>query len=85
MIFNDWLNTIIDENELNREHVFEIDHEGTIHSLKFDVVVKSIIALPAEYQLKIKAKLVGIDSENGDLMYFLNYVAEGLVKYKVER
>ena len=82
MTFKDWLIKFIDENELNRGHIFEIEHGGAVRFMEFEVLVGSIIALPAEHQLKIKNRLVAIDSENGDVMYYLNYVAEGFVKYK---
>ena len=82
MMFKDWLKTFIDESDLDRDYVFEIENEGTVHTMAFEVLVGSIIALPAEYQLKIKDKLVGIDSENGDLLHYFNYVSEGFAKYK---
>lgn len=82
MTFKDWFNTFIDEKELNREHVFKIKHEGTLHLMEFENLVDSILALPAEYQKKIKDKIVKIDFINGDVLHYLKYVAEGLVKYK---
>ena len=82
MTIEKWLNEFIDENELDRKQVFEIERGGAVHTMEFEVLVGSIIALPAEYQLKIKDKLVGIDVHNGDILHYLNYVAEGFVKYK---
>lgn len=85
MKFKDWLNTFIDESDLERDHVFEIEHEGSVHSMKFDVVVNSIIALPTEHQKKIKDKLIAINSENSDLMHYLYWVAEGFVKFNTQQ
>ena len=85
MIFKDWLNTFIDESDLDRDHVFEIEHGGAVHTMEFEVLVGSIIALPAEYQKKIKGKIVSIDKHSGEVMHYLNHVAEGFVKYKVEK
>ena len=82
MMFKEWLNTFIDESDLDRSHVFEIDHDGKIHLMDFRGVVDSILSLPAEYQLKIKDKLVGINFHNGDILHYLNHVAEGFIKYK---
>lgn len=82
MTIEKWLNKFIDETDLDREHIFEINYEGTLHSMDFETVVNSIIALPAENQRKIKNTIVKIDSHNGNIMHYLNYVAEGLVKFK---
>ena len=77
-----WLNKFIDKNELDPKHVFEIEHEGTSHFMKFDAVVNSIIVLPEEYQQKIINELMAINSRNGDVLHYLNHVAEGIIKYK---
>lgn len=82
MTFKDWLNKFINDNELDREYVFRIEHGVSSSFMKFDVVINSIIALPAEHQQKIKNRLMAIESENGDILHYLNYVAEGFVKYK---
>ena len=82
MTFKNWLKKFIDETDLDREHVFEFDHEGTLHLMEFENLVDSILSLPEEHRKKIKDKLVGIDSENGDLMHYLNWVALGFIKYR---
>ena len=81
MAFKDWLNTFIDQNDLDRSYVFDIDHEDKNHLMSFEVLLESISSLPEKYQKKIKNKLVAIDSENGDLMHYLNWVALGFIKY----
>lgn len=83
MTFKDWLNTFIDEKELDREHTFEIKHEGTLHLMEFENLVDSILALPTEHQKKIKDTLIKIDFPNGDVMHYLNHVAVGFIKYKM--
>ena len=85
MTFKEWLITFIDESDLDRDHIFKIEHEGTSHSLKFDAVVNSIIALPAKYQQKIKNELMAINTQNGDVMHYLNYVAEGFIKFNTQQ
>ena len=82
MTFKQWLDTLIDEKELNRNHIFKIEYEGTIHLMKFQALIESIIALPEKHQNKIKDKLVAINVRNGDYMHYLNYVAEALIKNK---
>ena len=82
MTFKEWLNIFIDENELDRKHVFEIKHKDTLHFMDFENLVDSILSLPEEHRKKIKDKLVCIDSENVDLMHYLKYVTQGFIKYK---
>ena len=38
-----WLKTFIDKNDPDREHVFEINYEGTLHFMDFETVVNSIV------------------------------------------
>ena len=78
-----WLNEFIDESDLDLDHVFEIEHEGTLHLMDFEVVVDSILALPPKSQIKIKKKIVAIDSENGDIIHYLDWVALGFIKYEI--
>ena len=40
MTFKDWLNTFIDENELNGEYVFEFEHEGDLILMDFEILTK---------------------------------------------
>lgn len=76
------METFIDEKELNRNHIFKIEYEGTIHLIKFKALIESIITLPEKHQNKIKDKLVAINVRNGDYMHYLDYVAEALIKNK---
>ena len=82
MTFERWLDTFIDEKRLNRNHIFKIEFEGTIHLMKFKALIESIIALPEKHQNKIKDKLGAINVRNGDYIHYLNYVAEALIKNK---
>ena len=82
MTFDKRLNKFINEYEPDHNHVFEIEHGGAVYTMEFEVLVGSIIALPAENQKKIRDTIVKIDSHNGDVMHYLNYVAEGFIKYK---
>ena len=82
MTFERWLDALIDEKELNRNHIFKIEYEGTIHLMKFKVLIESIIALPEKHQNKIKDKLVAINFRNGDYIHYFSYVAEALIKNK---
>ena len=82
MTFEKWLDTFIDEKELDRNYVFEIKYEDTTHLMKFKALTESIIALPEKHRKKIKNKLIAINIRNGNFMDFLNYVAEALIKNK---
>lgn len=79
MNFNKWLDTLIEEKNLNTEHVFE--KEGTewgINYIPLSVVIENIKATSQEEKRQIKNILVAIDFKNGDVMHFFEHLAGAL-------
>ena len=54
MTFEKWLDTFIDEKELDRNYVFEIEYEDTTHLMKFKALTESIIALLEKHRKKLR-------------------------------
>jgi len=80
MKFATWIDTLISEKGLDREHRFEIETDGFwgSHSIPLGVVIDAAkTATPAE-QAQIKDIIVKIDFRNGDLMHFFAHLAKGL-------
>ena len=81
MNFNNWLDTFISEKGINRDHNLQAEGELTGWNLiPVEVVIEHLkITSPSE-QAEAKSILVKIDFHNGDVMHFLQYLAEGIAK-----
>jgi len=80
MSFSVWLDTFIKEKEVELE-VLRVKYEDTVHFVDLDVLIEFINQLDDESQGKIKDTLVRIDFLNGDVLHFLNHLAEGMVNH----
>lgn len=74
--FEKWLDTFIDEKELDLKHEFEIPNHFGLNLL---VLTEHIKATSKKEQKAIQKKIVQIDFYNGDVMHFFNHLAKGLV------
>ena len=72
-----YLNNLLDEKGLENA---TIQIEGVINDIEVSDVVNFICSLDSITQNSIKRKLVEIDFQNGDVMHFFKYIAEGMVK-----
>ena len=78
MTFTKWLDTLIEEKELDTESTFDIEGPSGLNVIPLGVVVEHIkIATPQE-QHKIKAVQVKIDFLNGDVMDFFAHLAQAI-------
>ena len=79
--FDKWLDTLIEEKELDKEHLFEWDtDDGTFHIMGLDFVLNHLKGLKPEFQMNVKNKIVQIDFYNGDLLHFFKYIARGIAE-----
>ena len=79
--FNEWLDTFIEEKELDLEHTFE--KEGPVwgwNLIPLGVVVEHIKATSPAEQAQIKKIIVKIDFQNGDVMHFFDYLASAIAQ-----
>lgn len=76
MKFDKWLDTFIDEKELDTDTLFEIEADDGLHMVDFDLLITWIkTELSSSDQNKVKDQLVRIDFANGDVMDFFEYIA----------
>ena len=73
-----WLNTFVDEKELNRDFIFEMEGASGTNFIPLQVVIEHIEIAPKIEQLKIKKVLVILDFKNADVMDFFKHLAGAL-------
>lgn len=77
MTFDKWLETFIEEKEIDIFRTFSIEDDyGLSHTMPVGVVVEYFQGLPKEEQAQIKSTIVAIDFRNGDVYHFFEYVAK---------
>ncbi len=79
--FTTWLDTFVDEKELDREHTFTV--EGPVwgeNIIPLQCVIDVAGQASSAEQAKIKDILVRIDFANGDAMHFFNHLAQSLAR-----
>ena len=79
-MFNEWLNTFIEEKELDTETTFEVKGPSGPNLIPLGCVVEAIKQAPASEQRGIKAAIVRIDFFNGDVLNYFNHLARAIAK-----
>lgn len=79
MNFNKWLDTFLEEKQLAPQ-TWDIEHNGTLHMVESEHIIKVIKVASKEEQAKIKNIIVAIDFKNGDVNHFLEHLANGYIK-----
>jgi len=75
MTFTKWLDTFVDEKELNTDFTFEVEGDFGLNYIPAAVVIEHIKIAPKHEQAAIKDMLVKIDFINGDVMDFFKHLA----------
>jgi len=79
--FNKWLDTLVSEKELDRDHFFTKEGEvWGMNIIPLSVVIDAAKNTSPAEQARIKDTLVRIDIANGDVMHFFDYLAGGLAQ-----
>tara|TARA_R110000822_G_scaffold124309_3_gene258806 strand:- start:1571 stop:1810 length:240 start_codon:yes stop_codon:yes gene_type:complete len=74
-----YLNTLIAEKNLDLNTTIEVEGgEWGTNFIPLEVIVDFISQLDSPTQKQIKNTLVKIDFNNGDIMHFFKYIAEGI-------
>lgn len=79
MNFSTWLNTFIDEKQIDREQVLEV--EGPVYGTNYipvQCVLDLILTTAKEEQSAIKDMMVKIDYVNGDIVRYLKHLAQAI-------
>tara|TARA_R100000234_G_C4929848_1_gene147994 strand:- start:440 stop:691 length:252 start_codon:yes stop_codon:yes gene_type:complete len=78
--FNNWLDTFIDEKNINKNDTFEINKNGTLNIISYGSVIDHIKITSKQEQEQIKKTIVKIDFFNGDVLHFFKHLGQALAK-----
>tara|TARA_Y100001937_G_scaffold60819_1_gene83180 strand:- start:1898 stop:2167 length:270 start_codon:yes stop_codon:yes gene_type:complete len=77
--FNKWIDTFVEEKNLDINFTFEIEKNEELHLIELSNVISYIKAVDLKTKNKIKSTFVKIDFLNGDVLHFFKYLARGIV------
>ena len=80
MTFNEWLDTLVEEKELDTEAIFEVPgkSEYGTNYIPLGCVIEAIKAAPKHEQAGIKTVLVKIDFCNGNVIDYFRHLAQAI-------
>tara|TARA_R100000734_G_C3250388_1_gene52163 strand:+ start:382 stop:633 length:252 start_codon:yes stop_codon:yes gene_type:complete len=78
--FNNWLDTFIDEKNINKHDTFEINKNGTLNIISYGSIIDHIKITSKQEQEQIKKTIVKIDFFNGDVLHFFRHLGQALAK-----
>lgn len=78
--FNNWLDTFIEEKEIDLKQVIEIKTETNIHYFEVGNIIDNIKSTTSEEQAEIKDMIVKIDFYNGDVVDYFRHLAQALAE-----
>lgn len=78
--FNNWLDTFIDEKNINKDDTFEINKNGTLNIISYGSIIDHIKITSKQEQEQIKKTILKIDFFNGDVLHFFRHLGQALAK-----
>ena len=78
MHFITWLDTFVDEKDLDVEDILEVDGESGTNFIPLGALLDVIKEAPQNEQTAIKAVLVKIDLINGDVMDYFRHLSKAI-------
>jgi len=73
-----YLNNLLDEKRIDRDMDLSIEGPSGLNIMPLQMVIDAIIGAPKHEQKGIRNTLVKIDFHNGDVMHFINHLAQAL-------
>lgn len=77
-MFERWLDTFIDEKEINTEELFEVEGESGTNLIPLACVLDAIKSTSKVEQQAIKIMLVKLDFINADCLGYFKHLAQAL-------
>lgn len=74
--FSKWLDTFVEEKELDTDIVLEVEGKRAINYIPLECLLKAIKQAPSHEQEEIKAMLIKIDFWNGDVIGYFRHHAQ---------
>ena len=79
MNFEKWLDTFIEEKNIDPEEYFEITDDNGWNLIPYGCIIEAMKATSPEEQAAIKKTIVQIDFINGDVKHYMRHLAQALV------
>ncbi len=74
-----WLPLFLEDRDIDRNAVFRLETDDTIHFVTMESVEEYILHLSSRMQERIKEKLLEIDHYDGNVMLFFRYIAQAII------
>ncbi len=78
MLFVKWLDTLIEEKNIDVEQSITVDGPSGENYMTLDMVIDAIKSTNSQEQRAIKNMIVKIDFVNGDIVDYFKHLAKGL-------
>ena len=78
MKFNIWLDTFLEEKNIDMEQVLTVDGPSGTNCIPIGVLVEHIKIAPLKEQLGIKEMLVKLDFHNADITLYFKHLAKAI-------
>lgn len=78
MKFNNWIDTLIEEKNIDLEEIFEFENQNGFNQMPYGVVIEAMKKAPEHEKRSIKDTIVKIDFANGDVKHFLRHLGNAL-------
>ena len=78
MKFSKWLDTLVEEKEIDVETVFNVDGKSGTNHIPLACVIDAIKQTSTQEQMKIKDMLVRIDFVNGNIIDYFRHLAKAI-------
>ena len=79
-IFNNWLDTFIEEKGIDLKQILEVKTEGNTHYFEVGNIIENIKATAPEEQEEIKKTIIKIDFYNGDVVDYFKHLAQAIAQ-----
>ena len=76
--FDKWLDTFVEEKQIDLGQIIEIKTDDNIHYFEIGNIVENIKSTTPEEQAEIKNMIVKIDFYNGDVIDYFKHLAQAL-------
>lgn len=78
MRFTKWLDTLIEEKNINLDEQFEVSGTWGVNYMQYQNVIEAIKSTSEYEQKQIQNMLIKIDFVNGDIKHYLRHLAQAI-------
>ena len=80
MNFQKWLDTFIEEKNIDREQVLEVEGPSGTNYIPVDCILQAIKSTTDREQSGIKINLIAIDFRNHNVLHYLRHLAQAIAQ-----